>query len=70
MLVGKYPEDGLALFGADAPAIREKDMAIIHQPLDFLGLNIYYGQTVRAGKKVSRRSYPTCWPSYTFYHWA
>ncbi|MBN1868090.1 family 1 glycosylhydrolase, partial [Candidatus Sumerlaeota bacterium] len=48
-LLGKYPEDGLALFGKDAPRFTDADMKTIRQPLDFLGLNIYHGQTVEAG---------------------
>ena len=50
MFLGKYPEDGLNFYGSDVPAIREKDMSIIHQPLDFFGANIYRGETIRAGK--------------------
>jgi beta-glucosidase len=47
---GQYPEDGSRLFGSDVPMIRDKDMETIHQPLDFLGQNIYRGKTVRANK--------------------
>jgi beta-glucosidase len=50
VLKGKYPEDGLKLFAAEMPHIRAGDMETIHQPLDFFGVNIYSGQTVRAGK--------------------
>jgi beta-glucosidase len=50
VLKGKYPEDGLKLFGAEMPPIRAGDMETMHQPLDFFGVNIYNGQTVRAGK--------------------
>ena len=50
MFLGKYPEDGLKFYGSDVPAIREKDMTTIHQPLDFFGVNIYRGETIRAGK--------------------
>ena len=49
VLLGRYPEDGLAVFGADAPNIEDGDMACIHQPLEFLGLNIYSGNIVQAG---------------------
>jgi len=47
---GRYPKDGLELFGGDVPLIRDKDMETICQPLDFFGVNIYQGQTVRANK--------------------
>jgi beta-glucosidase len=47
--LGSYPEDGLALYGADAPEIRAGDMELIAQPLDFFGANLYQGSSVRAG---------------------
>jgi len=47
---GKYPEDGLRLFGADVPQIRPGDMETICQPLDFFGFNTYRGLIIRAGK--------------------
>ena len=50
MFLGKYPEDGLKFYGSDVPVIHDKDMATIHQPLDFFGANIYRGETIRAGK--------------------
>lgn len=46
---GHYPADGLQLFGKDVPPIRDGDMQTICQPLDFFGVNIYSGSTVRAG---------------------
>ncbi|MFQ3587914.1 MAG: GH1 family beta-glucosidase [Fimbriimonadaceae bacterium] len=46
---GRYPEDGVGIYGSDMPDIRSGDMETIAQPLDFLGLNIYSGGTVRAG---------------------
>lgn len=70
MLRGHYPEDGLALFGDDAPAWTDAEMATINQPLDFFGINIYQGEVVHAGpdgpEPVSRRrGYPITmfrWP--------
>jgi len=50
VFLGQYPEDGLKLFNSDAPPIRDGDMKTICQPLDFFGVNIYIGQTTRAGK--------------------
>jgi beta-glucosidase len=48
MVLGHYPEDGLALFGADVPDIAAGDMETICQPLDFYGANIYFAmQTVK-----------------------
>lgn len=47
-LLGRYPEDGLARFGQFLPKGWEKDLAVIHQPLDFYAQNIYSGRVVRA----------------------
>ena len=38
---GSYPADILEFLGADAPAIKAEDLALIQQPLDFLGVNFY-----------------------------
>jgi len=46
--LGRYPEDGLALYGADAPDVRSGDMETIAQPLDFQAFNTYNGIPVRA----------------------
>jgi beta-glucosidase len=48
ILLGRYPEDGLELFGADAPTVQAGDMETIAQPLDFLGTGIYSGARVVA----------------------
>lgn len=45
----QYPEEGVALYGADMPHIGPDDFDIIGQPVDFFGINIYFGNTVRAG---------------------
>lgn len=47
---GHYPEDGLKLFGKDAPSFTQREMATICQPVDFFGVNVYHGNKVRAGK--------------------
>lgn len=49
VLLGKYPEDGLARFKDFLPEITEEDMKLIHQPLDFCAQNIYYGKEYKAG---------------------
>lgn len=49
MLLGQYPDDGVALFESDMPKLGPDDMAIIRQPLDFFGINIYSGTAVAAG---------------------
>lgn len=48
--LGHYPEQGLEVNREDLPDFSDEDMKLIHQPLDFFGVNIYHGQTVRAGK--------------------
>ena len=47
-LTGNYSPAMLEELGANAPDIQEGDLAIIHQPLDSLGLNIYSGTYVQA----------------------
>ncbi len=46
---GRYPEDGLRVFGDSLPKFSEDDLATIHQPIDFYGVNIYNGFKVKAG---------------------
>ena len=48
MILGHYPEDGIALFESALPDIQGNDLATIQQPLDFYGTNIYSGHYVRA----------------------
>jgi beta-glucosidase len=48
MIFGRYPDDGLKLFAKEMPEIRSGDMETINQPLDFYGINVYFGETVRA----------------------
>jgi beta-glucosidase len=46
--LGCYPEDGLRVFGNNVPAHPVSDMDLIHQKLDFYGVNIYSGSCVKA----------------------
>ncbi len=48
ILRGEYPADGLQLFRDHLPEISSDDLNTMHQPLDFYGLNIYQGYTVKA----------------------
>jgi beta-glucosidase len=50
VIKGAYPEVGLRLFGPDMPSGYENDLAEMHPPLDFIGMNIYTSAPVRAGK--------------------
>lgn len=47
VFLGSYPQQGLEFFGADAPQPRSGDMEIIHQELEYFGVNIYQGTMVR-----------------------
>jgi beta-glucosidase len=49
VMLGHYPEDGLRLFGKDAPQASSADLELIAAPTDVLGLNIYQGTVVRSG---------------------
>jgi beta-glucosidase len=49
MILGRYPDDGRALYGRDVPAIESGDLELIKQPLDFIGLNIYTTSVWKAG---------------------
>jgi beta-glucosidase len=49
MLRGSYPADGLSRWGKALPANFERDLAEIHQPQEFLGLNVYWSDPVRRG---------------------
>jgi len=51
VFLGKYPEDGLKVNEKWLPQIKQEDMKIISQPLDFFGVNIYHGRKVRADQK-------------------
>ncbi len=48
ILEGRYSETFLASAAADAPKFTAEDMKVIATPLDFIGINIYSPQYVRA----------------------
>ena len=50
VFLGHYPADGLEKYKEWLPEITKADMELIHQPLDFMGQNIYNGYMIRAGK--------------------
>lgn len=52
IILGKYPEDGIQVFGEDFPIemIKSGDMELISQPIDFLGCNFYQGTEIKAGE--------------------
>jgi len=48
LMEGKYVDEYLKHEGANAPKVEEGDMKAIASPLDFIGLNVYTPQYVRA----------------------
>lgn len=48
IMEGRYTDEYLAAQGADAPKVASSDMAAIGAPLDFVALNIYTPEWVRA----------------------
>lgn len=49
MFLGEYPEDIIEKYGHYLPSSWQEDLKIIHQPLDFLGVNIYNGRETEMG---------------------
>ena len=47
-----YPPDAWRALGANVPEVRPGDMALIAQPLDFLGINYYSRNLMEDGSKV------------------
>lgn len=50
VFLGHYPEEGLKKYKDYLPEITKEDMELIHQPLDFMGQNIYNGYYIRMGE--------------------
>ena len=55
---GRYAPEYLRAAGTDAPRFQPGDLEHISRPTDFLGLNIYTGRFVRAGKKGRPETLP------------
>ncbi len=49
VFLGSYPKEGLEKYKEYLPKITKEDMELIHQPIDFMGQNIYNGYAIRAG---------------------
>ncbi len=71
---GGYSEAYLAECGEDAPQVESGDFDLISAPTDFLGLNLYTGPFVRAGKdgKPEEVELPPAYPKADspWLHWA
>ena len=48
VVFGHYPEEGLQAYGKVVPKFKSSDFDIIRQPLDYYGMNTYYGDPVMA----------------------
>jgi beta-glucosidase len=48
VFLGRYPDSGLRFYGAEVPEVSAEDLALISQPIDFCGVNIYQGTYVRS----------------------
>jgi beta-glucosidase len=71
LILGKYPDDAVKLYGASMPQIRAGDMETIKQKLDFLGMTLYSADPVRRGKDGKPEVIP--WPAgypITGFEWA
>ena len=68
---GKYTPGFLRALGKDRPVVAKGDFDVIGLPTDFLGLNIYSGTFVRAGRKgkPERLAFPVGYPATTFSGW-
>jgi beta-glucosidase len=53
IMEGKYTDAYLRKEGSDAPRVESGDMKIISSPLDFVGLNVYTPEYVRASDSPS-----------------
>jgi len=60
VVLGRYPQDGLDTHGHALPSGWEDDLSTIAQPLDFLGVNHYHADVVRAGDDGEPVTVP--WP--------
>ena len=49
ILKGQYPEEGTERYRAYLPNIKESDLKLISEPIDFYGQNIYNGKCIRMG---------------------
>ena len=60
VLLGTYPEQALSILAPLAPPIREGDLALIHQPLDFIGVNNYTRAIMRHAPEYPLFEFISC----------
>lgn len=70
MLLGSYPADGWKFNEEHMGFVQDGDMKLISTPIDFMGLNIYSGSKIRAGRngKPQEVPLPEGHPQ-TFFQW-
>jgi beta-glucosidase len=68
VVFGRYPVDGMQAFGAAAPVPAPGDLEAISRPLDFIGLNLYWGPQVDRAHRgpTSIWQYPSTHPRNAF----
>ncbi len=49
VVFGHYPEVGLKSYAKDLPEFKSSDFDTIRQPIDFMGMNVYWGGNTKAG---------------------
>ncbi len=49
VVFGRYPEEGLRVYGEAAPHATKAEMKLIQQPIDFYGCNIFQGEAIKSG---------------------
>ena len=60
IFLGDYPQDAYSVLKSDMPNIKEGDMELISQPVDFYGVNIYYSQAEENPNAYVENDYMGC----------
>ena len=60
IFLGDYPQDAYSILKSDMPNIKEGDMELISQPVDFYGVNIYYSQAEENPNAYVENDYMGC----------
>jgi beta-glucosidase len=75
VLLGRYPDEVLRIIKPFAPPVQEGDLQRIHQPLDFVGLNLYsrifayHEPAVPVVQAMIDESYRVSGSAYTDFGW-
>jgi len=66
---GQYHDEILRYFGDDLPPLTAEESAIVSQPLDFLGINSYWGLCVGADENGNPEERPFGPEGHTYFDW-